>query len=233
MADLSNEVLFDRLLFVLHGLLSNHQPNWLKPRSSSSNESSKDFTLFDRDAAESLQVCQTKFIKPSTVCVHLTENNDFFFLQNELSRMHLPDTIRWRIQAAMPTLLPSLRCSLSCQPHSVPPTALTLVQPSGSAAAGLNQRNSPAIPKTVTAAGQGKLKQTMLSQSQQQQEAENTDVVVDPWTLLEDGTSSGPSSSNPLNNSDMGNVRATCWLKGAVRVRRTDLTYIGSVDEDS
>ncbi|XP_013731252.2 mediator of RNA polymerase II transcription subunit 12 [Brassica napus] len=207
MADLSNEVLFDRLLFVLHGLLSNHQPNWLKPRSSSSNESSKDFTLFDRDAAESLQ--------------------------NELSRMQLPDTIRWRIQAAMPTLLPSLRCSLSCQPHSVPPTALTLVQPSGSAAAGLNQRNSPAIPKTVTAAGQGKLKQTMLSQSQQQQEAENTDVVVDPWTLLEDGTSSGPSSSNPLNNSDMGNVRATCWLKGAVRVRRTDLTYIGSVDEDS
>ncbi|KAF8107090.1 hypothetical protein N665_0126s0010 [Sinapis alba] len=208
MADLSSENLFDRLLFVLHGLLSNHQPNWLKPRSSSSNESSKDFTLFDRDAAESLQ--------------------------SELARMQLPETIRWRIQAAMPTLLPSLRCSLSCQPHSVPQTALTLVQPS----AGLNQRNSPAIPKTITAtaAAQGKLKQTtMLSQShQQQQEPENTDVVVDPWTLLEDGTSSGPSSSNPSNSSsDMGNVRATCWLKGAVRVRRTDLTYIGSVDEDS
>ncbi|KAL0712399.1 hypothetical protein Bca4012_019377 [Brassica carinata] len=204
MADLSSEVLFDRLLFVLHGLLSNHQPNWLKPRSSS-NESSKDFTLFDRGAAENLQ--------------------------SELARMQLPDTIRWRIQAAMPTLLPSLRCSLSCQPHSVQPTALTLVQPSGSAAAaGLNQRNSPAIPKTATAA-QGKLKQTMLSQSQQQ-EPDNTDVV-DPWTLLEDGTSSGPSSSNALSSSDMGNVRATCWLKGAVRVRRTDLTYVGSVDEDS
>ncbi|CAH8287595.1 unnamed protein product [Eruca vesicaria subsp. sativa] len=204
MADLSSEILFDRLLFVLHGLLSNHQPNWLKPRSSS-NESSKDFTLFDRDAAESLQ--------------------------SELARMQLPDTIRWRIQAAMPTLLPSLRWSLSCQPHSVPQTALTLVQPAGSAAAGLNQRNSPAIPKTGTAAAQGKLKQTMLSQSQQQ-EAENMDVV-DPWTLLEDGTSSGPSSSNPSNSIDMSNVRATCWLKGAVRVRRTDLTYIGSVDEDS
>ncbi|CAF1702994.1 hypothetical protein HID58_053183 [Brassica napus] len=204
MADLSSDVLFDRLLFVLHGLLSNHQPNWLKPRSSS-NESSKDFTLFDRDAAESLQ--------------------------NELARMQLPDTIRWRIQAAMPILLPSLRCSLSCQPHSVPPTALTLVQPSGSAAAaGLNQRNSLATPKTVTA-GQGKLKQNMLSPCQQQ-EADNTDVV-DPWTLLEDGTSSGQSSSNASNSSDMGNLRATCWLKGAVRVRRTDLTYIGSVDEDS
>ncbi|KAL0846059.1 hypothetical protein Bca101_019305 [Brassica carinata] len=205
MADLSSEVLFDRLLFVLHGLLSNHQPNWLKPRSSSSNESSKDFTLFDRDAAESLQ--------------------------NELARMQLPDTIRWRIQAAMPVLLPSLRCSLSCQPHSVPPTALTLVQPSGSPAAGLNQRNSPATPKTATAGGQGKLKQTMLSPCQQQ-EADNTDVV-DPWTLLEDGTSSGQSCSNASNSSDMGNLRATCWLKGAVRVRRTDLTYIGSVDEDS
>ncbi|CAE6144045.1 unnamed protein product [Arabidopsis arenosa] len=204
MADLSSEVLFDRLLFVLHGLLSTHQPKWLKPRPSS-NESSKDFTLFDRDAAESLQ--------------------------NELSRMQLPDTIRWRIQAAMPILLPSLRCSLSCQPHSVPPTALTLVQPSGSAAAGPNQRNSLAISKTGTAAAQGKLKQTMLAPPQQQ-EADNTDVV-DPWTLLEDGTSSGLSSSNASNSSDMANLRATCWLKGAVRVRRTDLTYVGSVDDDS
>ncbi|KAJ0250023.1 hypothetical protein HA466_0142350 [Hirschfeldia incana] len=206
MPNLSTEVLFDRLLFVFHGLLSNQQPNWLKPRCSS-NESSKDFTLFDRDAAEGLQ--------------------------NELARMQLPDTIRWRIQAAMPILLPSLRCSLSCQPHSVPPTALTLVQTSGSTAAGgLNQRNSPATPKTVTAAAaQGKLKQTMLSPCQQP-EADNMDVV-DPWTLLEDGTSSGQSSSSASNSSDMGNLRATCWLKGAVRVRRTDLTYIGSVDDDS
>ncbi|VVB06803.1 unnamed protein product [Arabis nemorensis] len=204
MADFSSEVLFDRLLFVLHGLLSNHQPNWLKPRPSS-NESSKDFTLFDRDAAESLQ--------------------------NDLARMSLPDTIRWRIQAAMPILLPSLRCSLLCQPHSVPPTALQLVQPTGSAAAGPNQRHSPSIPKTGTAAAQGKLKQTLLSPPQQQ-EVDNTDVV-DPWTLLEDGTSSGPSSSNTSNSSDMSNLRATCWLKGAVRVRRTDLTYIGSVDDDS
>jgi len=153
-------------------------------------------------------------------------------MQNELSRMQLPDTIRWRIQAAMPILLPSLRCSLSCQPHSVPPTALTLVQPSGSTAtAGTNQRNSPAISKSGTAAAQGKLKPTMLA-PHQQQEADNTDVV-DPWTLLEDGTSSGLSSSNASNSSDMANLRATCWLKGAVRVRRTDLTYVGSVDDDS
>lgn len=145
--------------------------------------------------------------------------------------MQLPDTIRWRIQAAMPILLPSQRCSLSCQPHSVPPAALTLVQPLGYAASGPNQRNSPAIPKTGTATGQGKLKQTMLSPSQQQ-ETDNTDVV-DPWTLLEDGTSSGPSNSNASNSSDMANLRATCWLKGAVRVRRTDLTYVGSVDDDS
>ncbi|CAN8308935.1 unnamed protein product [Cochlearia groenlandica] len=206
MSDLSTEVLFDRLLFVLHGLLSNHQPKWLKPRSFP-NESSKDFTLFDREAAESLQ--------------------------NELALMQLPDTIRWRIQAAMPILLPSLRCSLSCQPHSVPSTALALVQPSGSTAASLNQRNSPAIPKTGTPpTAQGKMKQTMLLPSQQQ-EQDNTNLV-DPWTLLEDGTSSGQSSNNNgSNSSDMGNLRANCWLKGAVRVRRTDLSYIGSADEDS
>lgn len=231
MAGLSSEVLFDRLLFVLHGLLSNHQPNWLKPRPPSS-ESSKEFTLFDRDAAESLQVCQKNYkildcklrlLKFFVLCLSI--------MQNELSRMQLPDIIRWRIQAGMPILVPSLRCSLSCQPHSVPPTALSLVQPSGSAAGGPIQRNPPTIPKTGTVAAQGKLKQTMLSPPQQQ-ESDNTDVV-DPWTLLEDGTSSGLSSSNVSNSSDMANLRATCWLKGAVRVRRTDLTYVGSVDDDS
>jgi hypothetical protein len=60
-ADLSGESLFDRLLLVLHGLLSSSRPSWLKPRPASSsksvNESSKDCAGFDRDLVESLQVC--------------------------------------------------------------------------------------------------------------------------------------------------------------------------------
>lgn len=55
--DLSGESLFDRLLLVLHGLLSNCQPSWLrsKPASKSSNLS-KDSFGFDREMVESLQV---------------------------------------------------------------------------------------------------------------------------------------------------------------------------------
>ena len=59
-ADFSGESLFDRLLLVLHGLLSSSWPSWLNSRpagSKSVNESSKDRTGFDRDAVESLQVC--------------------------------------------------------------------------------------------------------------------------------------------------------------------------------
>lgn len=56
--DLSGESLFDRLLLVLHGLLSSCKPSWLKskPSSKSTNESMKDFSVFDREVAESLQV---------------------------------------------------------------------------------------------------------------------------------------------------------------------------------
>jgi hypothetical protein len=66
---------------------------------------------------------------------------------------------------------------------------------------------------------------------------------IDPWTLLEDGTagsststsgSGGGSSSNmSVPGGDHSNLKASSWLKGAVRVRRTDLTYIGSLDDDS
>ncbi|XP_010559256.2 PREDICTED: mediator of RNA polymerase II transcription subunit 12-like [Tarenaya hassleriana] len=205
----ASEALFDRFLFVLHGLLSNHQPCWLKTRPVSKplNESPKDFSPFDRDSAESLQ--------------------------NELERMQLPDTVRWRIQAAMPILLPYQRCSLMCQPLAVvPATALSLLQPSlasgftPGASSTPPQRNSISMAKMGNTA-QGKLRQTPAAQ--QQQELDSTEI--DPWMLLEDGTGSGPSSNG--SSSDHVNLRAASWLKGAVRVRRTELTYIGSVDEDS
>lgn len=57
-ADSSGESLFDRLLLLLHGLLSSCQPSWLrsKPASKTSNEFTKESSVFDREMAETLQV---------------------------------------------------------------------------------------------------------------------------------------------------------------------------------
>ncbi|XP_057464204.1 LOW QUALITY PROTEIN: mediator of RNA polymerase II transcription subunit 12-like [Actinidia eriantha] len=196
--DLSGESLFNRLLLVLHGLLSSSRPRWLK--------SKKDFSVFDREVAESLQ--------------------------NDLDRMHLPDSIRWRIQAAMPTLFPSFRWHISCQPPSVSPAALASLQPSISVSgshpgnSNLPQRNPGSLTRTATSLA-GKTKPSTLQQ--------DIDMEIDPWTLLEDGAGSGPSSTSTsgIGGSDNANLRASSLLKGAVRVRRTDLTYIGVVDDDS
>lgn len=56
--DLSGESLFDRLLLVLHGLLSSFQPSWLKLKSNSTptTECNRSLPVFDREIAESLQV---------------------------------------------------------------------------------------------------------------------------------------------------------------------------------
>lgn len=206
-ADFSGESLFDRLLLVLYGLLSSCQPSWLrsKPALKSSNNSSKDSFGFDREIAESLQ--------------------------NDLDHMQLPDTVRWRIQAAIPILLPSVRCSLTCQPPSVPVAALASLQPSISVSGAspgnlsLPQRNP--VPLARSATNSGKSKPIPLQQ--------DGGMEIDSWTLLEDGAGSGPSSSNTaaIGSGDQANLRAASWLKGAIRVRRTDLTYIGSVDDDS
>ena len=148
-------------------------------------------------------------------------------MQNDLDRMQLPDTIRWRIQAAMPVLIPSTRCPFSCQPPSVPASAFVSLQPSNTnpgfiwgSSLTVPQRNL--VPSSRTAAS-GKSKQ------------QDNDLDVDPWTLLEDGAGSCPSASNSaiIGSGDRANIRAASWLKGAVRVRRTDLTYIGAVDDDS
>ncbi|GLT79645.1 hypothetical protein SLA2020_511270 [Shorea laevis] len=199
-ADMPGESLFNRLLLVLHGLLSRCQPSWLRSKhaTKSTNVFSKDFSGFDHEVAENLQ--------------------------NELDRMQLPEMIRWRIQTAMPILFPSVHHFISCQSPSVQLAALSLLQPSISA--GFSpQRSIPLARATNSIAG--KSKPVPLSQ--------DCDTEIDPWTLLEDGAGSGPSSGNPavLASSDHANLRACSWLKGAVRVRRTDLTYIGAIDEDS
>ncbi|XP_061375206.1 mediator of RNA polymerase II transcription subunit 12-like isoform X2 [Gastrolobium bilobum] len=198
----SVEGLFDRLLLILHGLLSSCPPSWLrlKPVSKTTNEPTREFSGFDRDLLETLQ--------------------------NHLDSMQLPDTIRFRIQAAMPVLLPSVRCSFSCQPPSVPISSVVSFHPSitnsgfNSSSSSVSQRNTVPLSRTAPS---GKSKQ------------QDNDLEVDPWMLLEDGAGSCPSASNAaiIGSGDRVNIQAASWLKGAVRVRRTDLTYVGAVDDDS
>ncbi|KAF9687826.1 hypothetical protein SADUNF_Sadunf02G0133500 [Salix dunnii] len=209
-ADFSGESLFDRLLLVLHGLLSSSWPSWLKSRpascSKSVNESSKDRAGFDRDVVESLQ--------------------------NDLDRMKLPGMIRLRIQAAMPILLPSVRCFVSCQPPPVPTAAVASLQPSIAISGFLIGNNSQKNPAPSARSANNILTKSKPLPLPLQLD---NDTEVDPWTLLEDGTGSGLSSSNTsvIGSSDHANLCASSWLKGAVRVRRTDLTYIGAVDDES
>ncbi|PIN22837.1 RNA polymerase II transcription mediator [Handroanthus impetiginosus] len=199
---LRRENLFDCLLLVLHVLLSSNQPSWLKMKSESkSSEFTKDYAVFDCDVAESLQ--------------------------NDLDRMDLPESIRWRIQTAMPILIPSARCSISCQPPSVSPSALACLQPSNPVTL-LNPSNSNTPQRNLFLSGRAAKTKPQTSQ-------QDPDMEMDQWTLLEDGAGSGQPSPNSAGSSggDQANLKASNLLKGAVRVRRTDLTYIGTVDEDS
>ncbi|XP_059651404.1 mediator of RNA polymerase II transcription subunit 12 [Cornus florida] len=208
LVDLSGESLFDRLLLVLHGLLSCYRPSWLKSKPSSklTTECTKDFPMFDREVAESLQ--------------------------NELDHMQLPDAIRWRIQSAMPILFPSVRWSISCQPPSVSPAALASLQSSISIS-GLNPGNSN--PSQRNPASLVRNANSVAGKTKTLPKHQDLDMEIDPWTLLEDGAGSVPSSSNTavISGGDHANLRASSWLKGCVRVRRTDLVYIGAVDDDS
>ncbi|XP_022770436.1 mediator of RNA polymerase II transcription subunit 12-like isoform X2 [Durio zibethinus] len=169
------------------------------------SKTTKDFSGFDRDTVESLQ--------------------------NELDSMQLPEMIRWRIQSAMPILFPSFRNLISSHPPSVPIATLSLLQSSfyvsGSYTGALNASQRLAALARPANSIPGKSK-PMPSQQEY-------DMEIDPWTLLEDGAGSGPSSSSitVIGGSDHSNLRASSWLKGTVRVRRTDLTYIGAVDDDS
>ncbi|KAL2330300.1 hypothetical protein Fmac_017881 [Flemingia macrophylla] len=201
--DSSVEGLFDRLLLILHGLLSSSPPCWLrlKPVSKTTNEPKREFSGFEREPLEALQ--------------------------NHLDNMQLPDTIRWRIQAAMPVLPPTTRSSFSCQASTVPVSALASLQ-SSLRNSGFNSSN-PTVPQRNLVPSS---RTTTSGKSKQQ---DNDLDMVDPWTLLEDGAGSCPSAGNTtiIGSGDRANIRAASFLKGAVRVRRTDLTYVGAVNEDS
>ncbi|KAL7083219.1 hypothetical protein ACP275_14G148200 [Erythranthe tilingii] len=204
---LSGENIVDSLLLVLHALLSCYQPSWLKSKSESKpTESSKDYAAFDREVAESLQ--------------------------NELDRMELPETIRWRIQTAMPILFPPVKCSINCQPPSVPPTALTRLLPITQVTT-VNPNHNNSNPSQRSPILQGHIVKN--KQHALQQELDSSEII-DQWTLLEEGTGSGGpplATSAGISGSGQSNLKASNLLKGAIRVRRKDLTYVGAVDEDS
>lgn len=151
-------------------------------------------------------------------------------MQNDLERMQLPDSIKRRIQSAMPVLTSNTRCTISCQPPTVPMSAIAELQQSASnptmSQGNSNQSHNNSTNKASLATS-GKAKASFL-------QPEQHDIEIDPWQLLEDGAGSGSSSNmeSSMNTND-SSTKASCWLKGAIRVRRTDLTYIGAVDEDS
>uniref|UniRef100_A0ACD5WFF2 Uncharacterized protein n=1 Tax=Avena sativa TaxID=4498 RepID=A0ACD5WFF2_AVESA len=201
--DRPSESLFERLLCVLHALLGNSKPSWLKtkPVSKPTVRPPRDITAFDSEAAVGLQ--------------------------STLDHMELPGTIRRRIQAALPILPPSRHPSIQCQPPQLSMAALSPLQSSSSSTAGPQQKNSSLswVPTNIS------------SRSKAALPSQDHEMEVDPWTLLEDGTSC-PSASSGGNGAsglaaDHANLKACSWLKGAVRVRRTELTYIGSLDDDS
>lgn len=145
--------------------------------------------------------------------------------------MQLPTAIRRRLQAAMPVLPPCLPPSISCQPPTLPAAALASMQSSlptpGFRAGNSNPPQRIPVPSARAASN--------LSAKGRLLQSQDPDVEIDPWMLLEDGTGSVPVSgnSNVGVGIDHANLKACSWLKGAVRVRRTHLTYIGTVDDDS
>uniref|UniRef100_A0A0E0BDG8 Mediator complex subunit Med12 domain-containing protein n=1 Tax=Oryza glumipatula TaxID=40148 RepID=A0A0E0BDG8_9ORYZ len=199
--DCPSESLFDRLLCVLHALLGNSQPSWLKtkPSSKPAVKFLRDLSAIDKEVTKSLQCA--------------------------LDRMELPATIRRRIQVAMPILPTSRLSSITCGPPLLSSAALSPFQCSTSTAGPHQQFPLNWIPTNLSS----RCKAALPSQ--------DPNMEIDPWTLLEDGTScpntnSGSNSANGVTG-DHANLKACSFLKDSVRVRRTDLTYIGSLDEDS
>jgi hypothetical protein len=140
--------------------------------------------------------------------------------------VELPETIRRRIQAAMPILRASRHPSIPCQPPQLSLAALAPLQ-SCTSASGPQQKSSCLswVPTNISSRNKAVLP------------SQDPEMEVDPWTLLEDGTSCPSTSSGSSGTSgitgDHANLKACSWLKCAVRVRRTELTYIGSLDDDS
>ncbi|EFJ25962.1 hypothetical protein SELMODRAFT_441953 [Selaginella moellendorffii] len=187
----AGEELFDRLLSVLHALLSNTWAVWLKPRGRAAKPP-REVPPFEREAAEKLQT--------------------------ELDHMQLPMSLRMRLQAAMPVFPPGPTFSLSAAPPQVPQSAFTALQANLSPS--LHLSHSQKLGADLKSKPSPSL---------------DTETGMDPWLLLEDGTGlpATVGSANSSTTADGSTLKACPWLKGAVRVRRTELTHLGSVDSDT
>lgn len=193
----AGEPLFDRLLSILHALLSNTWAVWLKPRKAV--KPFRDISPFDKEAAERMQA--------------------------DVEHMQLPCGIRARLQAAFPLLPPPPVTTISAAPPQVPAAVLSQLQ--------VRVSNSSAGTSTSTGYP-GSAQKSLYSLENNVGKSKavglpDSEMEVDPWTLLEDGVG---ASTGPVGGGEVGNLKACAWLKGAVRVRRTDLTYIGAVDEE-
>ncbi|GKF51524.1 hypothetical protein Tco_0147991 [Tanacetum coccineum] len=113
-------------------------------------------------------------------------------IQNKLDGMQLPDTVRWRIQTAMPFVFPSVKLSISCQPPNVPASALGFLQPSILIPRPhhVSLRNNQVSLSSNISNGPSKATKPLSSQL-------DYDIEIDPWTILEDGAGS-PSNSYTL-----------------------------------
>ncbi|KAL2623688.1 hypothetical protein R1flu_003893 [Riccia fluitans] len=196
----AGEGLFDRLLSILHALLSSTWAVWLKPRPTTKGPSNKlrEVPPFDREAAERMQI--------------------------ELENMQLPRTARARLQAAMPLLPVSSMLTIAAGPSQVPSYAVSIMTQGASVSSsggfglvGITQKS--ALPSESNLE-KGKFSSVLESEAE-----------YDPWTILEDGVGSGGNSG--LGSGDTVNLKACSWLRGSIRVRRSDLTYVGATDEDS
>ena len=145
-------------------------------------------------------------------------------MQVDLDHMHLPSMVRARIQAAMPILAPSPMPTIASGPPQVPASALPIIQLSTNCLSTLS---------SITTSYKVPIRLDNLIGKVKQNPVQDLDVEIDPWTLLEDVTTSSNVGSGVLVSSESGSSKACAWLKGAVRVRRTNLTYVSSVDDDS
>lgn len=143
--------------------------------------------------------------------------------QADVEHMQLPGGIRNRLQAAFPLLPPTPVTTISAAPPQVPATVLSQLQVRASTSAPTSAVYQASAQKSLYPldSSAGKSKAAVV--------VPDAEMEVDPWTLLEDGVG---ASTGPIGGGEVGNLKACAWLKGAVRIRRTDLTYIGAVDEE-
>jgi hypothetical protein len=128
----------------------------------------------------------------------------------------------------MPVLAPSPIPTIAAGPPQVPPGALPMIQMSGVAT---NSSPGPLSSSAISYKAPNRIENNLGKAKQNP--AQDVDVEIDPWMLLEDITSSSTTGAGVLVMNESGTSKACSWLKGAVRVRRTNLTYVSSIDDDS